>query len=60
MTKCKRAEDFLIGTSFAAALLAVIYSFILFSVALDWAIFLFVLGFVFLLFLGFVLLVPTD
>ena len=60
MTKCNRAEDFLIGTSFAAALLAVIYSFIIFSVALDWAIFLFVLGFVFLLFLGFVLLVPID
>ncbi|MBI5072568.1 hypothetical protein HZA99_02000 [Candidatus Woesearchaeota archaeon] len=61
MTKYSRAEDFLIGTSFAAALVALIYSFVLFSVAaVDWGIFLFVIGFLFLFFLGFALLVPKD
>lgn len=59
--KCTKAQDFLIGTSFAAALVALIYSFVLFSVAaVDWGIFLFVLGFIFLFFLGFVMFVPKE
>ena len=61
MSKKCRATEFLVGLTFVGALLALIYSFVLMSMQIvDWAIFLLVIGFVGVLFLGMVFLVPTD
>ena len=51
------ATDFLVGLSFVAGLLATIYGFYVMSLnVIDWGIFLVVVGFVILLFLGTVFL----
>ncbi len=52
---------FLAGLSFIIALLAIIYSFVLFAEnVVDWGIFLLVVGFVTILFLGLVFLRIRD
>ena len=56
-----RATEFMAGLSFVIALLAIIYSFVLFSMnVVDWGIFLLVIGFVTMLFLGIVFLKTRD
>lgn len=56
-----RATEFMIGTSFIIALLAMIYSFVLFSNNIvDWGIFLLAVGFATMLFLGLVFLRVRD
>ncbi|MFA6888700.1 MAG: hypothetical protein WC254_04355 [Candidatus Woesearchaeota archaeon] len=56
-----RATEFMAGISFIIALLAIIYSFVLFNMNIvDWGIFLLVIGFVTMLFLGIVFLRTKD
>ncbi len=56
-----RATGFIAGLSFVIGLLALIYSFVLFSENIvDWGIFLFVIGFITVLFLGLVFLKTRD
>jgi hypothetical protein len=55
------ATEFLAGLSFAIGLLAIIFSVVLFSESIaDWGIFLLVIGFITLLFLGLVFLRTRD
>jgi hypothetical protein len=55
------ATGFLAGLSFAIGLLAIIFSVVLFSESIaDWGIFLLVIGFITLLFLGLVFLRTRD
>ena len=61
MTMQRTVTSFFTGFSFLVGLVFLIFSFIFFDLAIvDWAIFLLVLGLVFIFFLGFVLLVPVD
>jgi hypothetical protein len=56
-----KAMGFFVGLSFVTAILAVTYGFLLLSqTIIDWGIFLTVFGFIVLLFLGVVFLVPRD
>ncbi len=56
-----KAMGFFVGLSFVTAILAVTYGFLLMSQSVvDWGIFLIVFGFIVLLFLGIVFLVPRE
>lgn len=56
-----KAMGFFVGLSFVTAILAVTYGFLLMSQSVvDWGIFLTVFGFIVLLFLGVVFLVPKE
>ena len=56
-----KAMGFFVGLSFVTAQLSVTYGFLLMSQSVvDWGIFLTVFGFIVLLFLGVVFLVPRE
>jgi ABC-type multidrug transport system permease subunit len=61
MGKQERAFDFVVGLSVITGLLSVIYSFFLMNIGVvDWGIFLLVIGFIVLMFIGIVFLVPRK